>query len=49
VGALAEAVGDIRVALSWLFPLALLGMVLALRVLNTTAQDPRDPPSAVRG
>ena len=49
VGALAEAVGDIRVALSWLFPLALLGMVLALRSLSETAQDQRRPPSTVHG
>ena len=37
VGALAEAVGDIRVALGWLLPLALLGVVLARFIPDSDA------------
>lgn len=38
VGATAEAAGDIRVALSWMFPMALLGLVLARFIPTASAQ-----------
>lgn len=43
VGALAEAVGDIRVALAWQLPLAILGFVLATRV---SVAPPTSPAAA---
>ena len=37
VGSMAEIAGDIRVALAWLLPLALLGLALATRIESKTA------------
>lgn len=43
VGALAESVGDIRVALSWLFPLALVGVALAQLTPRVTEAPDEEP------
>lgn len=42
VGAVAEAAGDIRVALSWLLPLSIVGLALATRCPTAMKQEPAD-------
>ena len=39
VGVLGEAMGDIRMALAWLLPLAVLGVVLAMRIEHGSAAE----------
>jgi MFS transporter, FSR family, fosmidomycin resistance protein len=44
VGALAERLGDIRVALAWQLPLAFVGLFLATRIRNPGAKREKAPP-----
>ncbi len=47
VGALAEAVGDIRVALVWQLPVAVIGLALAIYMGATTAEPPPTTAGAI--
>lgn len=42
VGAVAEAAGDIRIALSWLLPVSIVGLALATRCPTAMKQEPAD-------